>query len=41
MVELAIADNPAFVVDPIEINSDRPSYTVDTLEQLSSHEPGR
>jgi nicotinate-nucleotide adenylyltransferase len=39
MIELAIAGNPTFVVDPIEINSDRPSYTVHTLEQLSKRSP--
>jgi len=39
MVELAIGDNPAFVADAIEINSDRPSYTVDTLEHLTTQAP--
>ena len=34
MLELAIADNPAFVASRIELDRDGPSYTVDTLEAL-------
>ncbi|HEY5763346.1 MAG TPA: nicotinate-nucleotide adenylyltransferase [Rhodocyclaceae bacterium] len=34
MVCLATRDNPAFAVDPSEVESDEPSYTVPTLERL-------
>ncbi|HZX30699.1 MAG TPA: nicotinate-nucleotide adenylyltransferase [Rhodocyclaceae bacterium] len=34
MVQLAIGDNPAFQLDPAEVEADRPSYTVPTLERL-------
>jgi len=34
MVCLAIADNPRFSVDAAEVEADRPSYTVPTLERL-------
>lgn len=34
MVELAIADNPAFASSRIELERIGPSYTVDTLEEL-------
>ncbi len=34
MLELAIADNPAFAVSRIELDRDGPSYTVDTLAAL-------
>jgi nicotinate-nucleotide adenylyltransferase len=34
MVELAIAGNPRFDVDRLELDRDGPSYTVDTLEAL-------
>ena len=34
MVELAIAGNPRFGVDRLELDRDGPSYTVDTLEAL-------
>jgi nicotinate-nucleotide adenylyltransferase len=36
MVELAIAGNDRFDVSRIELNRDGPSYTVDTLEALTS-----
>ena len=39
MVEMAVADNPAFEASPLEVNSDRPSYTVDTLERLAADQP--
>jgi nicotinate-nucleotide adenylyltransferase len=38
MVELAIAGNPAFAIDRIELKRQGPSYTVDTLETLSEGE---
>lgn len=34
MVRLAIAGNARFELDPAEVEADRPSYTVDTLERL-------
>jgi nicotinate-nucleotide adenylyltransferase len=34
MVRLAIADNARFELDPAEVEADRPSYTVTTLERL-------
>jgi nicotinate-nucleotide adenylyltransferase len=39
MVEQAVADNPAFEASRIEINADRPSYTLDTLTALSADKP--
>lgn len=38
MVELAIADNPRFALEPMELDRPGPSYTVDTLETLSIRE---
>jgi nicotinate-nucleotide adenylyltransferase len=40
MVELAIADHPAFALEPIELTRPGPSYTVDTLRALREREPG-
>lgn len=34
MVQMATADNPRFSVDPAEVDSQAPSYTVLTLERL-------
>ncbi|MFO0863911.1 MAG: nicotinate-nucleotide adenylyltransferase [Gemmataceae bacterium] len=39
MLSLAIAGNPAFVVDELEKNRPGPSYTVDTLAELKRREP--
>jgi nicotinate-nucleotide adenylyltransferase len=39
MVELAIAENPRFQVSEVEIQADRPSFTVDTLEGLTARRP--
>ena len=41
MVEMAIADNSAFEASWLEVNADRPSYTVDTLEVLAASSPQR
>ncbi len=35
-VELAVADNPLFAVDPIEIERSGPSFLVDTLSELGA-----
>ena len=35
MLELALADNPAFAVETLELERDGPSYTVDTLTTLT------
>ncbi len=39
MVELAVADNPAFLVDDREVRSDRLSYSYLTLEQMHAEHP--
>ena len=36
MVELAIGDNPAFELSPVEVDRPGPSYTVDTVERLAA-----
>lgn len=40
MLELAVAGNPLFDLSPVEIDRPGPSYTVDTLLQLSHNHPG-
>ena len=40
MVRLAIAGEPRFVLDRIEIERDGPSYTLDTVRALQGAEPG-
>jgi nicotinate-nucleotide adenylyltransferase len=40
MVRLAIEGEPRFVVDRIEIERAGPSYTLDTVRELSAREPG-
>lgn len=40
MVALAIAGEPRFVLDTLEIDRAGPSYTVDTVRALSSRRPG-
>lgn len=40
MVELAIADHPAFVVNDLELNRTGPSYTIDTVHALQKAYPG-
>ena len=37
-VEAAVADNPRFAADPIELERSGPSYSVDTLTALSERE---
>lgn len=39
MLELATADNPAFVVSRLEVDSSREGYSVNTLEQLTTERP--
>ena len=39
MVQLAIADNPAFELSMVEVEREGPSYTVDTVEALASANP--
>jgi nicotinate-nucleotide adenylyltransferase len=39
MVELAIADNPSFILSRLEVDTDRPSYTVDTLATMAAQVP--
>jgi nicotinate-nucleotide adenylyltransferase len=40
MVSMLVSQDPRFQVDDIEIRRDGPSYTVDTLERLSSAHAG-
>jgi nicotinate-nucleotide adenylyltransferase len=40
MVRLAIADEPRFVLDRIEIERPGPSYTLDTVRELTAAHPG-
>jgi nicotinate-nucleotide adenylyltransferase len=40
MVRLAIEDNPAFEVSPVEIDRGGPSYSYETLESLTAERPG-
>lgn len=40
MVRLAIADEPRFVLDRIELERDGPSYTLDTVRALQAAHPG-
>lgn len=40
MLALAIAGNPRFAVEPIELELPAPSYTVRTLRALAEREPG-
>lgn len=39
MIEMAIADNPTFEASWIELNAQRPSYTLDTLRVLGADQP--
>ncbi|MEI7865162.1 MAG: nicotinate-nucleotide adenylyltransferase [Chthoniobacterales bacterium] len=40
MIELAIAQEPGFAVSGMELQRPSPSYTVDTLRELHSADPG-
>lgn len=39
MVKLAIQHHQALALEPLELNKDTPSYTVDSLQLLSAREP--
>ena len=39
MVQLATADNPRFLVSAMEVEAERPSYSVETMEQLTAEHP--
>lgn len=39
MLDLAVADNPALVVEGCELEREGPSYTVDTLRTLTARSP--
>ena len=41
MVELAVADEPAFSASAVELERAGPSYSVDTIRSLSGHAAGR
>ena len=40
LVEAAIADEPRFVLDRIEVDRSGPSYTLDTIRELKAAHPG-
>ncbi len=40
MVEQAVAEEPALIADPREINRSEPSYTIDTLLEMRAEFPG-
>lgn len=40
MLELALAGDPRFAMDPVELERSGPSFTVDTLAELCAREPG-
>ena len=39
MIRLAIQDEPRFVVDPLELNREAPSYTIDTARAYKAQYP--
>lgn len=41
MVKLAIANEPQLQLEPLELNRDTPSYTVDSLTALKQQDPNR
>lgn len=41
MVQAAIADNPAFALNRVELDRPTPSYSVDTMRQLTAANPER
>ncbi|MDP6990504.1 MAG: nicotinate (nicotinamide) nucleotide adenylyltransferase, partial [Planctomycetota bacterium] len=40
MLELALAEEPAFVVDPLELSRAGPSYSIDTVAEIEAREGG-
>jgi nicotinate-nucleotide adenylyltransferase len=40
MVQLAVEGEPAFLVDPLEIDRQAPSYTIDTARAYHARHPG-
>lgn len=40
MAELALLDRPELVVSDVELNPDRPVYTIETVERFRSERPG-
>jgi nicotinate-nucleotide adenylyltransferase len=40
MLQAAIADEPGFAIDEVELHRPPPSYTIDTIESISAREPG-
>ena len=40
MVQLAVEGEPAFLVDPLEIDRQAPSYTIDTARAYHAQHPG-
>ncbi len=40
MLRAAVADDPALEVDPLELEREGPSYSIDTVETLQSRWPG-
>ncbi len=39
MVRLAVLDEPAFMVDPLELDREAPSYTIDTARAYHAQHP--
>jgi nicotinate-nucleotide adenylyltransferase len=40
MLESAVANEPGFVIDQLELRRPPPSYTIDTIENIRPREPG-
>ncbi len=39
MINLALEQNPEFVLNPVEIDREGPSFTVDSLREIRDHQP--